>query len=57
MSIQPHETATVQIPLRASTRAFWDEKPARLRVESEPVSIMVGASSKEIKLSTTLHVE
>ena len=57
VSLQPGETKTVAIPLRASTLAYWDEKQARLRVEAEPLKIMIGDSSQDIKLSAMLDVQ
>jgi beta-glucosidase len=54
--LKPNETKTVQIPLKASTLAFWDEKQAQLKVEAEPVKLMIGSSSKDIKLATTVNV-
>jgi beta-glucosidase len=55
--IQPNETKTVQIPLKASTLAFWDEKLKNFRVESEPVSVMVGNSSADLQLGATVRVQ
>ena len=57
VTIKPNETQTVQIPLKASTLAFWNEKSAEFKVEAEPVSLMLGSSSKDIKLTTTVHVQ
>jgi beta-glucosidase len=56
-AIQPGETKTVQIPLKASTLGWWDEKLSGFRVEAEPVSVMVGNSSSDIQLTTTVRVE
>jgi beta-glucosidase len=56
VALNPNETKTVQIPLRASTLAFWDERQGQFKVEAEPVKLMIGSSSKDIKLSTTLNV-
>jgi beta-glucosidase len=57
VTLQPNETKTVQIPLKASTLAFWDEKQGGWNVEAEPVKVMIGSSSKEIKLTTTVRVQ
>ena len=57
VTIGPNETKTVEIPLKASTLAFWDEKQGGFKVETEPVSVMVGSSSDDIKLSTTVRVQ
>ena len=56
VSLRPNETKTVQIPLKASTLAFWDEKQGQFEVEAEPVKLMIGSSSKDIKLATTVNV-
>src|SRR5882757_8926627 len=56
VTIEPNETKTVEILLKASALAFWDERGGDFRVESEPVSLMVGSSSSDIKLSTTVHI-
>jgi beta-glucosidase len=57
VGIQPGETKTVQIPLQASTLAWWDEKLSAFSVETEPVSMMVGNSSADIQLITTVKVD
>ncbi len=57
VTIAPNETTTVQIPLKASTLAWWDDKLPGFRVESEPIRIMVGNSSSDMELSTTVHVQ
>src|SRR5258707_10293126 len=55
VTLSPNETKTVQIPLRASTLAFWDESQGQFKVEAEPVKLMIGSSSKDIKLATTVN--
>ncbi len=57
VTLKPNETRTVQIPVAASALAFWDETQGRFRVEAEPVSLMVGSSSKDIKLAATIRVQ
>jgi beta-glucosidase len=56
VSLKPGETKTVEIPLKASALAYWDVKTKGLMVEGEPISVMVGSSSKDIKLTTTVQV-
>jgi beta-glucosidase len=56
VTLNPSETKTVRIPLRASTLAFWDERQGQFKVEAEPVKLMIGSSSKDIKLATTVNV-
>ena len=57
VTLQPNETKTVEIPLKASTLAWWDEKLPGFRVEAEPVSVMIGNSASDVQLSTTVTVE
>ena len=57
ITLEPNETKTVQIPLKASTLAYWDDKQARLKVEAEPLNLMIGSSSKDIKLTTEVRVQ
>jgi len=47
----------VQIPLKASTLAYWDQKTGSGQVEREPVKVMIGESSAEIKVDTTVRVQ
>jgi beta-glucosidase len=56
VTLKPNETKTVQIPLKASTLAFWDQKQGEFKVEEEPVKLMIGSSAKDIKLATTVKV-
>ena len=56
VTLKPNETKTVQISLKASTLAFWDEKRNQFKVEAEPVKLMIGSSSKDIKLATTVNI-
>jgi beta-glucosidase len=57
VTLEPNQTKTVEIPLKASTLAYWDEKPAAFKVEAEPVDLMIGGSSSDIKLTTTVRVQ
>jgi beta-glucosidase len=57
VSIQPNETKTVNMPLKAADLAYWDEKESKFVVEAEPVSLMVGDSSSGIKLNATVQVQ
>jgi len=56
VTVHPNETKTVQIPLQASTLAYWDAKQQDFQVESEPVKVMIGDSSADLPLSATVHV-
>src|ERR1700722_505461 len=57
VTLQPNETKTVEIPLKASTLAWWDQKLPGFRVETEPVRVMVGNSSSDIQASATVRVK
>ncbi len=57
VSIDPGQTRTVSIQLPASRLAYWDAHTQAFRVEPEPVSLMIGDSSAEIALKTTVKVE
>ncbi len=52
----PGQTRTVEIPLPASRLAYWDEKSQAFRVEAEPVTVMIGDSSANLPLATTIRV-
>jgi beta-glucosidase len=56
VSLMPNETKTVQISLKAAQLAYWDDKEHDFKVEAEPVSLMVGDSSADIKLAKTIPV-
>ena len=56
VTLNPGETRTVDIPLKAATLAYYDEKQASLKVEPEPISLMIGDSSKDIKLTGTVRI-
>lgn len=56
VTLAPNETKTVEIPLTAATLAYWNDKESKFVVESEPVKLMVGDSSADIKLNTTVDV-
>ena len=57
VTLKPNETKTVQMTLKASALAFWDEKLAGFSVEAEPVRVMIGNSASEILLSATVNVQ
>jgi beta-glucosidase len=57
VSVEAGTTKTVEIPLKASQLAYWDEKAGGFKVEAEPVNLMIGNSAKEILLTTTVQVQ
>ena len=57
VTLDPNQTKTVAIPLTASTLAYWDDKQHKLKVEAEPLEILIASSSSDIKLTTTVRVQ
>ncbi|MGD0095536.1 MAG: glycoside hydrolase family 3 C-terminal domain-containing protein [Terracidiphilus sp.] len=57
LTLKPGETRTVEIPLKASTLAWWDQTLLGFRVESEPLRLMVGNSSADIQLTTEVNIQ
>jgi beta-glucosidase len=57
VSLQPGETRTVRIPLKAAQLAYWNQAKGAFEVEPEQVRLMIGDSSADIKLSRTLAVK
>ena len=57
VTLKPNETKTVQLKLKASALAWWDEKLPGFSVEAEPVRVMIGNSASEILLSSTVNVQ
>jgi beta-glucosidase len=57
VTLNPGETKTVTIPLNASQVAFWDVGIHAFRVLQEPIQVMVGDSSANLPLNTTVQVQ
>ncbi|HWZ50048.1 MAG TPA: glycoside hydrolase family 3 C-terminal domain-containing protein [Granulicella sp.] len=57
VSLEPNQTKTIEIPLKAEALAYWNEKQARFQVEGEPVQLRIGDSSSDLSLDTTIHVK
>jgi beta-glucosidase len=57
VTIEAGQTKTVEISLLASRLAYWDVKTHAFRVEAEPVELMVGDSSANLPMNTTIHVK
>jgi beta-glucosidase len=57
VTIDAGQTKRVEIPLPASQLAYWDVKTEAFRVETEPVSLMIGDSSADLPVTTTIQVE
>ena len=56
ITLQPNETKTVQIPLKAESLAYWNTDTQRFVVERDKIKIMLGGSSAETKLEKTINV-
>jgi beta-glucosidase len=54
--LAPGETRTVAIPLRASRLAYWDAGRKAFVVEPEPVRLLVGTSSVDLRLRAEIEV-
>jgi beta-glucosidase len=57
VGLKPGETKTVKNPLKATQLAYWDVKQNGFKVETEPVKLMIGDSSADIKLTKTIQVD
>ena len=57
VTVDAGQTKTVEIPLPASRLAYWDVKTKAFRVEAEPVKLLVGDSSTNLSLNTTIQVK
>ena len=55
--LAPGETRTVRIPLKAQQLAYWDTSRKAFVVEQEPVRLMIGASSADVRLRAEIAVE
>lgn len=49
VTLNPGEEQTVLLKMAVSDLAYWDVRQKRFKVENEPVKIMVGASSADIR--------
>jgi len=56
VTVEPGRTKTVTIPLSAAQLAYWNEAQKAFTVESEPVRLLVGDSSADVKLTKTVRV-
>ena len=57
VSLGPDETKRVEISLKASTLTYWNEQDKKLEVEAEPLKLMVGDSSANLKLTAAIKVQ
>jgi beta-glucosidase len=56
ITLNPGETQTVAIKLPASALAYWDVAKKSFVVEKEPVQLMVGSSSVDIREEKVVEV-
>jgi beta-glucosidase len=57
VTLEPGQTRTVRLPLAVSSLAYWDSASTGWIVEGEPVRLLVGASSADIRLDRTIRVQ
>jgi len=57
VSVDPGQTKTVSINLAGARFAYWDVNTHAFRVEPESVNLMIGDSSADITLQTTIQVQ
>ncbi len=57
MHLAVGETKTLEIPLKASQLAYWNVDTKAFEVENAPVSLMIGESAADIKLTQSLLVQ
>ncbi len=56
ISLQPGETKTISLPLKASALAYWNQERGTFEVEADQIEIRVGSSSADIKLKQSIPV-
>ncbi len=56
VALKPGETKTVQIPVKAGSFAWWNEKEGGWQLEPGPINILIGASSADIRLQTSIDI-
>jgi beta-glucosidase len=57
LTLNPGEIKTVNITLPANTLAYWDVAKKSFIVEQEPVQLMIGSSSTDIKAEKIVEVK
>ena len=56
VGINPGQTRTVAMQLAAADLAYWDIRRKHWEVEADSIRIMIGQSSADIRLATTISV-
>lgn len=57
VTLDAGQSQTVNIKLPAKTLAYWDTGKKAFVVEKEPIQLMVGSSSDDIRLSKTINLK
>jgi beta-glucosidase len=57
VTLQPNETRTVKLPLKGKEMTYWDAGKQSFVVEPGKLRVMVGASSANAKLETTVGIK
>ncbi|MGW3194420.1 glycoside hydrolase family 3 C-terminal domain-containing protein [Streptomyces sp. NPDC001118] len=57
LTLAPGETAHVAFEVPLSALEFWDVAQGGRRLESGPYDLLIGASSEDIRLRTTVHLD
>ena len=56
ITLQPNETRTVRLTVKGADLTYWDAGKHSFVVEPDSVRIMLGASSADVRLETTIAV-
>ena len=56
IALEPGETKTVTLPLKASALAYWNSAKGAFEVEPDQVKVTVGTSSADIKLQQAVSI-
>lgn len=57
ITLNPNESKTLTIPLKAADLAYWDVKSGKFIVEKDNIQIQLGSSSSDIHEQKTIHVK
>ena len=57
IALEPNETRTVRMPLKGTELTYWDAGKQTFVVEPGRLSIIVGASSADVRLEKTIEVK
>jgi beta-glucosidase len=57
VALQPGETKTVELPLKADALAYWNQPQHAFVVEADKVELSVGGSSADERLKTRIAVQ